>query len=100
MGAGSLISIILGTSIGLCSKNAAAANGMAVPFGMVFAFLPMLANFNKGIEAVSKFTFGQQISYLLAGKGITTFGIIILCVNFVLLLVISALLFKRSISED
>lgn len=100
MAVGSLISIILGTCIGLFSKNAAAANGMAVPFGMVFAFLPMLANFNKGIEAVSKFTFGQQISYLLAGKEITTFGIIVLCVNFVILLVIAGVLFKKSISED
>lgn len=100
MAAGSLISIILGTCIGLFSKNAAAANGMAVPFGMVFAFLPMLANFNKGIEAVSKFTFGQQISYLLAGKEITTFGVIVLCVNFAVLLVIAAVLFRKSISEE
>jgi ABC-2 type transport system permease protein len=97
---GSLISIILGVCIGLFSKNAAAANGLAVPFGMVFAFLPMLAGFNKGIEAVSKFTFGQQISYLLGGKTINTFGIIVLCANFIVLLVISAVRFKRSISEE
>lgn len=100
MGLGSLISIVLGSCIGLFSKNAAAANGMAVPFGMVFAFLPMLAYFNKGIEAVSKFTFGQQINYLLAGKEITLFGIIVLCINFAALITVSAVLFKKSLSEE
>lgn len=97
---GCLISIILGVCIGLFSKNAAAANGLAVPFGMVFAFMPMLANFNQGIEAVSKFTFGQQVSYLLGGKALGTFGIIVLCINFILLIVVSTVRFKRSISED
>lgn len=97
---GCLISIILGVCIGLFSKNAAAANGLAVPFGMVFAFIPMLANFNSGIEAVSKFTFGQQISYILGGESIGTFGIVVLSANFIVLLIISALRFKRSISEE
>lgn len=100
MGIGSLISIVLGSCIGLFSKNASAANGMAVPFGLLFAFLPMLANFNKGIETVSRFTYGQQISYLISGKEITAFGIIILCINFAALFVISAVLFKRSLSAE
>jgi ABC-2 type transport system permease protein len=100
MGIGTLISIVLGNCIGLFSKNAAAANGMAVPFGLIFAFLPMLASFNKQIEAVSRFTYGQQISYLLAGKELSLFGIITLCINFAVLLVISAVLFKRSLSEE
>ncbi len=97
---GCLISIILGVCIGLFSKNAAAANGFAVPFGMVFAFMPMLANFNPGIEAISKFTFGQQVSYLLGGETISTFGIIVLCANFIALIAISALRFKKSISAE
>lgn len=97
---GCIISIIVGVCIGLFSKNAAAANGLAVPFGMIFAFLPMLANFNGGIEAVSKFTYSQQISYLLGGEAISTFGIIVLCINFIILIAISAFRFKRSISED
>ena len=100
MAVGSLISVVLGMCIGLLSKNAAAANGLAVPFGMVFAFLPMLANFNKGMEAVSRFIYGQQISYLFSGKHITFFGIIILCINFAILLVVSALLFRRSVADE
>jgi ABC-2 type transport system permease protein len=100
LGLGSLISIVLGMCIGLFSKNSAAANGLAVPFGMVFAFLPMLSNFNKTIESASKFTYGQQVSYLLAGGSLKVSGGIILCINLILLLIISALLFKRSITQD
>lgn len=97
---GGLISLALGMFIGLLSKNAAAANGLAVPFGMIFAFLPMLANFNKGIEAVSRFTYGQQISYLIAGKSFTTFGIVILFINFIVLITVSTRLYKKSIADN
>ena len=96
---GCIISIILGVCIGLFSKNASAANGLAVPIGMIFAFLPMLANFNESIEAVSRFTFGQQVSYLLSGETIEIFGIAVICVNFLVLILISALRFKKSIEE-
>lgn len=97
---GSIISIVLGMCIGLISKNASAANGLAVPFGMVFAFLPMLANFNKSIETVSRFTYGQQISYLFANHSISAFGIAILSINLAILLIIATLLFQKSISAE
>ena len=100
IGIGSLISIILGACLALFSKNASAANGLAVPFGMVFAFLPMLANFNSGIESVSKFTFSQQVSYLLAGKEISGFGLIVIGINFIILSAIAAFLYSRSNSEE
>ncbi len=96
---GCIISIIFGVCIGLFSKNASAANGLAVPFGMIFAFLPMLSNFNEGIEAVAKFTYGQQVSYLFGGETLKIFSVIILFVNFLLLLLVSAIWFKRSITE-
>jgi ABC-2 type transport system permease protein len=97
---GCLVSIILGTCIGLYSKNTGAANGLAVPFGMLFAFMPMLSSFNEGIEKISRFTYGQQISYLLSGKRIDVFGIIIICLNATALLGLSALLYKKSLSEE
>jgi ABC-2 type transport system permease protein len=100
LGIGTIISVVLGSCIGLFSKNASAASGMAVPFGMVFAFLPMLANFNKGIEAVSRFTYGQQVSYLMAGREITAFGIVVPSVNFIVLIAVAAVLFKKSLSEE
>lgn len=100
MGAGSLISIILGSCIGLFAKNAAAANGLAVPIGIAFAFLPMLANFNKGIEKVASLTYGQQFSKLMSGKEISFPGLIVIAANLAILITASALLYKRSISEE
>lgn len=97
---GSLISIILGSCIGFFAKNASAANGLAVPIGIFFAFMPMLANFNKGIDAVAKFTYGGQLSRLMAGKDFNVFSLLVLAANLAILFVISAILYKRSLSEE
>lgn len=100
MAAGSLISIILGSCIGLFLKNAAAANGIAVPIGILFAFLPMLANFNKKIAAVADLTYSGQLSRLMAGKEMTLKGFIVIAANLAILSLISGLLYKRSILEE
>jgi len=100
LGLGSFISIILGLCISLYAKNASAANGIAVPCGMIFAFLPMLANFNKSIENVSRFTFGQQVSYLLGKGSISIFGIIVISVNTILLAILASVLFRKSLAEE
>lgn len=97
---GSLISIILGLCIGLYAKNASAANGLAVPCGMFFAFLPMLANFNKEMESVSRFTFGQQVSYLLGKGSISIFGVVVICVNAVLFAFLASFLFRKSLAKE
>lgn len=65
MAIGSTLSIIVGMAIGANAKNMTAANGIAAPLGMVFGFLPMLANFNDTLERISRFTYGQQISYMI-----------------------------------
>lgn len=97
---GCVISIGAGICIGLYAKNTAAANGLAVPIGMVFAFLPMLSNFNSNVKAVAKFTYGQQIGSLIAGKPISSFGIAIMIINTVIILVTALLLFRKSVTEE
>lgn len=100
LAAGSVISIILGVCIGLYARNTAAANGLGVPFGMVFAFMPMLSFFNKSIESVSHYTYGQQISYLLSGKSPSLPGIVILIANAAIFIALSAKLYQRSLSGE
>lgn len=100
MSIGCILSIILGICIGLYARNPAAANGLAVPFAMIFAFLPMLSNFNKSIENVSKFTYGQQISYLLSGKKLSVAGVCIIIINVIILIILAAVLYKRSLTEE
>ena len=97
---GCLISIIAGICIGLYAHNASAASGMAVPFAMVFAFLPMLSHFNKGIESVARFTYSQQISYLFSGKQLTLFGACVIVISFVLFVLLATYLYRRSLTTQ
>lgn len=69
--AGSLPSVVLGMCIGLCTRNMAAANAIAVPVGMVFAFLPMLAFFNQTIEKAARFTYSYQIGEAIRRVGMS-----------------------------
>ena len=89
-------SIILGVAIGLHSKSMSAANGFAVPLGMFFSFLPMLSYFNSDIELFSKFTFGQQISYLLSNtKEPTFFGCTVIFANLLLFMFLAQFLYSK-----
>lgn len=100
MGIGCLISITAGICIGLYARNTAAANGLAVPFAMVFSFLPMLSYFNKGVKVIAKFTYSQQISYLLSGSRIDAFGIFMIIINLAVFTTLAAFLYRRSLSEE
>ncbi len=100
LGGGCLISIIIGICIGLYAKNASAASGVAVPFSMVFSFLPMLSNFNKGIESVARFTYSQQISYLFSGKDLTVFGACVIGISFILFVLLASYLYQRSLKAE
>ena len=99
MALGSTLSIILGICVALYAKNATAANGLAVPFGMIFAFFPMLSHFNKGLEAISFYTFGQQISYLFQGETLSYRGILILVGNTFLLFTLATLLYRKTLTR-
>ncbi len=93
---GSVISILIGMSIGTFSKSPSAANGLAVPLGLIFSFLPMLSYFNKGLESISKFLFGQQVSYLISGQKWNTEAIIICLINLLIAAGFYVFLYKRS----
>lgn len=99
---GSICSIILGLSIGAFSKNMAAANAIAVPIGMIFAFLPMLSNFNEKIADISKFTYGYQISILISSYdfNISTQNITIILINLMIFTLMFIYVFKRNRLED
>lgn len=66
---GAMVSVVLGTCIGIYSKNMAAANATAVPVSMVFSFLPMLAFFNPSIEKAARYTYSYQIGLAIQKIG-------------------------------
>ena len=102
MSFGSICSIVLGLSIGGFSKNMTSANAIAVPFGMIFAFLPMLATFNEKIAQVSKFTYGYQISNLISSDSfsISFIDSAIILVNLFIFLIAFILVFRKNKLED
>ncbi|WP_343210481.1 ABC transporter permease [Anaerolentibacter hominis] len=93
---GSMVSVLLGLTLGAYAKNMAGANGLAVPAGMVFAFLPMLSAFNETIGSVSRFTYGQQISNIMMGTAKTGDAITVIAINFLLFLVAFYLIYRRN----
>lgn len=69
MGIGILASMLIGAAIGIWSRNQMAATSLTVPVMMIFAFLPMISMFNESVGKISRFTYSQQVSNLLAGIG-------------------------------
>ena len=65
MAAGHLISILLGATVGIFSKNQMMATSIMVPVMMVFSFVPMISMFNETIKKVGKVFYSQQLSLLL-----------------------------------
>lgn len=93
---GGLISIVIGLAIGTYAKSTGAANGLAVPLGMVFSFLPMIASFNPGVEQVSKYLYGQQIHFMMQGADVSIEMILVLIVNGMVILGVYLWLYSRN----
>ena len=93
---GSVVSVLIGLCIGICSKNVTAANGMAVPVGLIFALIPMLGQFNDDIARVAKFTYSGQLRTVLEGGDFTATIVTVPAAYFVTLSVLLIILFRRN----
>lgn len=69
MGAGILISLLLGAAIGIFAKNQMAATSVTVPAMLLCSFLPMISMFNYKVAEISRFLFSQQVSNMLEEVG-------------------------------
>lgn len=58
---GVLISLLVGSAIGIISRTQMAATSVTVPVMMVFAFLPMIGMFNESIKKLADLTYSGQI---------------------------------------
>ncbi|MBO7355094.1 MAG: ABC transporter permease [Lachnospiraceae bacterium] len=84
MGLGFLISILIGSCVGIFARNQMVSISLVMPVMMILSFTPMLAMFNDKIEKVARLFFTQQIRVIFdtmsfgdAGKT----GIAIIAVN-------------------
>lgn len=95
---GMLVSILIGSVIGIYAKNQMAANSLAVPAMLICAFVPMLSMFNEGVKKFSSFIFTQQINELLTKLPLSKFptqAILIILANFLVFFIIYICLFKK-----
>lgn len=65
MVSGTAASILLGATIGMWSKNAQAAGGLAMPFAVIVGFTPMIAGFNETVEKFAGVLYTQQINVIV-----------------------------------
>jgi len=65
MVSGTAASILLGATIGMWSKNAQAAGGLAMPFAVIVGFAPMIAGFNETVERFASVLYTQQINVIV-----------------------------------
>lgn len=95
---GHIISMLVGATVGIFSKNQMMANSVTVPVMMVFSFLPMLSMFNDSIKAFSKYIFSEQLYLLLNNLSqldISFENGMILGINFILILVVFVINYKK-----
>lgn len=92
---GSAVSTLIGLCIGIYSKNVTAANGIAVPIGLVFALLPMLGQFNESISKFAEYTYSGQLRAVFEGGEFTLNTLLVPAAYFVALSVMLIILFRR-----
>ena len=91
----SAVSALIGLCIGIYSKNVTAANGIAVPVGLVFALLPMLGQFNGSIAKVAGYTYSGQLRAVFEGGEFTLNTALVSAAYFIALSVLLIILFRR-----
>ncbi|MGN0350370.1 MAG: ABC transporter permease [Roseburia sp.] len=98
MGLGILLSILLGSAIGIYSQNQMMATSLSLPAMMVFSFAPMLAQFNEKIANVTQILYTQQMSKIfveMSLNGMDAKGYVLVCVNVTFFLALFLIIFKK-----
>lgn len=92
---GSAVSALIGLCVGICSANVSAANGIAVPVGLVFALIPMLGQFNDSISKAAVFTYSGQLKAVFE-SGVLSVNALIVSLSYgAVLSLLLLVLFRR-----
>lgn len=98
MAFGILVSGLIGSVIGIFSKNQMSATSVTVPVMMVFSFLPMIGMFNESVEKIARITYSQQMTVLINGLGsseMTAESLIVIAANFVIAAALFIIVYKK-----
>ena len=102
----SVCSIVLGATIGIIVKNQMAANGICVPVTIILGMLPTFGELNKSFHNISQILYTTRFANTIAeitknlSVSINFEMIITYIVNFIVCLVIFALVYKKKKLDD
>lgn len=66
---GVLVSLMLGSTVGLLAKNQMSATSLSTPIAVVLSFVPTLATLNDSMAKVSRFLYTQQLQNMMQSIG-------------------------------
>lgn len=95
---GILTASVFGAVIGVSSKNQMSATSITVPLMMVFAFLPMIASFNKDVHKFSRVFYSQQINDLIndiSSSSISSESIVVVGANILVACIAFAFAYRK-----
>ncbi len=98
MAAGILVSMLIGSIIGILSKNQMTATSVGLSVMMLFSFVPMLAMFNSTIEKYAVVVYTRQINLIMDGIESRTIGgdsIPVLAVSFLIAVCVFVVSYKK-----
>ncbi len=99
MFSGALVSLLLGSTVGIFSKNQGSATALAMPLALISAFVPMITIFNESFSSFAKVLYTQQINYLINDLSATNFTFnrfLIIAVNLLLFLIVFFLAYTKA----
>ncbi|MGN0428277.1 MAG: ABC transporter permease [Agathobacter sp.] len=98
MAMGILLSVLLGSAIGIYSDNQMMATSISLPVMLVLSFAPMLAQFNEKIAGVAQILYTEQMSKIFMNmslSGTDVKGYVWICVNIAFFLALFLIIFKK-----
>jgi len=96
MVAGTTTSVILGTVIGMVSKNRQSATSLGMPVAVLVGFTPMLAGFNETVAKIAGFLYTQQINVIVNNFAEGLFKpLLVITINITVLMIVFIVAYKK-----
>lgn len=98
MSIGIICSILLGSIVGITSKNQVSGHSLIIPITVVIAFLPLIASFNEKFKKISQYFYSQKVQDVISN--LSTYqpdrkDILIIIANIVILLSLFLYFYKK-----
>ena len=90
-----LISILIGATCGLFSRNVQHSTAIATPIAFIFGFLPMFASFNENLYNIVRYVYATQFAFLTFDFSVDVMEpLLITGANFVIFAILFAIVYR------